>query len=484
MGRSPARRLLYGVADVGLSLYGDYRAKRAGFLAHERTRIADARMGELVKVVGKLRGNGWEVRGPLTAAACLWYRTEAKKVDAFVEWAGLIPLLGGLLPLSIEFPLLGRLAPGKTVTEEESVDLFVEDESGSALVNARSARFSLVGMRSGWSADSMGTTAGYAGNARRFLERYAVADARDVMYREVVLREGDTVAVLGRLRTELDPTGRGGSRMPPNPGSLRRAGAGPDQRRAGRVLSAGVSDVVTLGSAAVSLSDWNRVLGLIVDVAKTAYHGYPCREGTLLQYPKTSIQRARMGETIKIVGRLRGTGTTFTAPLTGATCIWYRTIAQTWDGFLYSPRRIVEHKWQDLFVEDDSGAALIRMQGAELSLEGMRTPWSYEPPAPWDERAVATTENVRRFLAAHGFELRYHRRSILERLLTEFPKKRGARYREDVLREGDRVAVLGKAVQEPDPTAFASGFRQPAFRVVLGEPPDAVIVSNESGAWS
>ncbi len=227
----------------------------------------------------------------------------------------------------------------------------------------------------------------------------------------------------------------------------------------------------------------NRVLGMIVDVAKTAYHGYPCREGTLLQYQRTAIDRARMGETIKVVGRLRGTGATFTAPLTGATCVWYRTVAQTWDGFLYSPRRIIEHKWQDFIVDDDSGSALIRMQGAEVSLEEMRAPWSFEPPAPWDERSAATTENVRRFLAAHGFELRYHRRSILERMLSEEPKKRGARFREVVLREGDRIAVLGKAVHEPDPTAFSVGLRQPALRVVLGEPPDGVIVSNEAGAW-
>lgn len=234
----------------------------------------------------------------------------------------------------------------------------------------------------------------------------------------------------------------------------------------------------------MSLPDWNRVLGLIVDVAKTAYHGYPCREGTLLQYQTTSVARARMGDTVKIVGRLRGTASAFTAPLTGATCVWYRTIAQTWDGFLYSPRRIIEHKWQDFYVEDESGSALIRMQGAEVSLLEMRSPWCYEPPAPWDERNAATTENVRRFLDAHGHELHYHHRSILERMLSEGPTKRGARYRELVLREGDRVAVLGRAVQEPDPTALPAGLRHPLFRVVMGEPTDPVIVSNESGAWS
>jgi len=234
----------------------------------------------------------------------------------------------------------------------------------------------------------------------------------------------------------------------------------------------------------VSLPEWNRVLGLIVDVAKTAYHGYPCREGTLLRYPQSAIGQVGMGETVKVVGRLRATAPSFTAPLTGAACVWYRTIVQTWDGFLYSPRRIIEHKWQDLVVDDAGGSAVVRMQGAQVSLEGMRAPWGYEPPPPWDERHAATTENLRRFLAARGHELHYHRRSILERMLSEAPKLRGARYREVVLRQGDRVAVLGKAVHEPDPTVHSAGARQPPVRVVLGDAHEPVIVSNEPGAWS
>jgi hypothetical protein len=233
----------------------------------------------------------------------------------------------------------------------------------------------------------------------------------------------------------------------------------------------------------LSLPEIKRVVGLIVDVAKSAYHGYPCREGTLLQYERLPIARARMGDTIKVVGKLRATAPPFIAPLTGATCVWYRTIVQTWDGFVYSPRRVVEHKWQDLSIDDESGSALIRMRHAEVSLQGMRAPWGYEPPVPWDDRNAAATETVRRFLAAHGFELRYHRRSILERMLTEAPKERGARYREVVLRDGELVGVLGKVIHEPDPTAAAKGLRHPALRVVLGEQPDPVIVSNEAGAW-
>jgi hypothetical protein len=233
----------------------------------------------------------------------------------------------------------------------------------------------------------------------------------------------------------------------------------------------------------VGLPDGSKTIGRIVDAAKTVFHGYACREGTLQQWRRTSIADARMGQMIKIVGKLRGTAAPFTAPLGGVSCLWYRTVVQTWDGFLYSPRRIIEQRAQDLYVDDDTGSALVRMQGAEVSLAGMRSAWSYEPPAPWEVESSATTENVRQFLAAHGFELSYHRRSILERMLSEEPKKRGARYREVALRPGDRVAVLGTALQEPDPTAAPVGFRQPALRLVLGGAPDVAIVSDEAGAF-
>ena len=56
----------------------------------------------------------------------------------------------------------------------------------------------------------------------------------------------------------------------------------------------------------MSLPEKNRVLGLVVDTLKSAFHGYACREGTLLQYLRTAIARARVGDTIKIV-YVRGT---------------------------------------------------------------------------------------------------------------------------------------------------------------------------------
>jgi hypothetical protein len=64
------------------------------------------------------------------------------------------------------------------------------------------------------------------------------------------------------------------------------------------------------------------------------------------------------------------------------------------------------------------------------------------------------------------------------------PEKRAARYREAVLRPGDRIVVLGRAMHRPDPTVHPEEGRQPLLRVVLGEPPDDAILSDEPDAWS
>lgn len=228
------------------------------------------------------------------------------------------------------------------------------------------------------------------------------------------------------------------------------------------------------------------MFGFAVDVAKTLFHGYTSREGTLRQHRRTPVAGARTDELVKIVGTLRGTGAAFTAPLSGATCVWYASAADTdpqfWDG---EGGSFVEGRAQDVFLDDDTGSALVHMHAAEVSLQEMRKGWSYEPPFGEDARSIATIGNVMRFLAAHGMVPRHHV-GFPQKLLPEgrYLVGRNVRYREAVLRQGDRVAVLGRAVHEPDPTVPALGARQVAFRLVLGEPPDGVIVSNEPSVWS
>ena len=199
---------------------------------------------------------------------------------------------------------------------------------------------------------------------------------------------------------------------------------------------------------------------------------------------------------MKIVGTLRASAPTFTAPLSGATCLWYRAAAQVYHRMHYGPHVVREERSQDVFVDDDSGSALVHVgPGADVWLGDMSGDWCYEPPIPNDDRNLATTENVRRYLQSHGVAIRYHRTPfhVLRTLFlrndilfspSSVPEKRAARYRESVLRPGDRIAVLGRAVLRPDPTAHPADGRQPLLRLVLGEAPDAAALSDDPAAWS
>jgi len=198
----------------------------------------------------------------------------------------------------------------------------------------------------------------------------------------------------------------------------------------------------------------------------------------------TPIARVHEGDRVKVVGRLRAKGVTFTAPLTGATCVWYVTRAQTWEKTGWSVETVTERQTPDVLLTDDTGSALIRMQAAVLHLEDLKHDWSYEPPPSWDRRSTATTANVKAFMAAHGVELRYQRPELIDRVL--FPgvvPTRAVRYYEAVLREGDRIAVIGTATKAMDPSARAGASRQLPLLTVFGDA-SGIIVSNEPGVCS
>jgi len=217
--------------------------------------------------------------------------------------------------------------------------------------------------------------------------------------------------------------------------------------------------------------------------------------------PRTPIAQACMGETVKIVGVLRPTSPLFTAPLSGASCLWYQAAVQVYRPHRYGPETIADRRSQDVFVDDETGSAVVRIGAAAVVRVEETGDWCYEPPRPGDERILATTENVRRYVQERGIALQYHRtpfyvlRTTLRTLFLPdrdeslmpvpgLPERRAARYREFVLRPGERVAVVGQAAQRPDPTAYPAHGREPALRLVLGEAPSSVSVSAWPGVLS
>jgi hypothetical protein len=196
MARSPTRRLLDLAVDATVSAFCGYHSRRRLFLQHERTLIRDARMGNRIKIVGQLRGNGPPSSAPLSGVTCLCYQTVVQLSEG-EAW-------------------------GKKIWAEQWPNLFVDDESGSVLIRMLTAEMSLVEMRTGWVHDPP-PFAARRESVGRFLDGYAldnhvlserVSAKQSVRYKEVVLREGDRVAVIGRPLIELDPTARGVLRGP------------------------------------------------------------------------------------------------------------------------------------------------------------------------------------------------------------------------------------------------------------------------------
>lgn len=220
-----------------------------------------------------------------------------------------------------------------------------------------------------------------------------------------------------------------------------------------------------------------------------------------VNYTRTPIANASamLGTIVKIVGSVRASAPAFTSPLTHASCVWYETRVDPWRPELAQGPPIVETRSQDLYVDDDTGSAFVHMERAEVRLGSMNDPWQVElpdqpgswiwgtwghrhPPDTMLDRMLAKTPVVQEFLSSRGVDLFNRPETAWEELLgveSVPPSKRKARFREDVLHEGTKVAVLGRAFQEPDPTTPSINQRQPALRVVFGTAPYGIVVSNE-----
>src|SRR5262249_7763126 len=103
-------------------------------------------------------------------------------------------------------------------------------------------------------------------------------------------------------------------------------------------------------------------------------------ERRLRKYTRTPIASARTGEIVKIVGWVRASAPLFTAPLTGASCVWYYTRVAPWRPSYDDGPPVAESRWQDLHIDDDSGSAVVRMDRAEVRLNCMNDPWQEERP--------------------------------------------------------------------------------------------------------
>jgi len=115
---------------------------------------------------------------------------------------------------------------------------------------------------------------------------------------------------------------------------------------------------------------------------------------------------------------------------------------------------------------DETGSASIDMKNAEVSLGDGGRRWWRTPVATAEGRRAKT------FLESRGAKLRLYGEWL------------GAKYREAVLKDGDRVVVFGSVAHEPDPTVRAGGGRELGMRVVLGYGSSGLVISDEPDVWA
>ena len=147
-------------------------------------RIQELRDDELGKVVGRARGLDEMLDAPLTGRRCVYF-------IAIVE----------------EQRSTGKSSYWKTIIKETRGVLFMlEDDSGRALVDAKSARIAIDFDGKSKS----GTFDDPTPVERAFLERHGQKGEgwifnRTLRYREAVIADGETIAVLGAGTREPDP---------------------------------------------------------------------------------------------------------------------------------------------------------------------------------------------------------------------------------------------------------------------------------------
>ena len=165
-----------------------------------------------------------------------------------------------------------------------------------------------------------------------------------------------------------------------------------------------------------------------------------------------TVARFPDGAVGKIVGRIGWSGEPLKALLSRRSCVYYEA-ARLSDSEAPGPTGLVS-AGQDFLVEDATGSALVRFEGARvvgLPREQRSTPAVIERES-MDSADLARLDEWAEFSKQgwRGFD----EGSLLE---------------EGLISEGDEVSVVGYGLWEPDPdpTAATGGYRDGATRLVM-----------------
>jgi len=197
---------------------------------------------------------------------------------------------------------------------------------------------------------------------------------------------------------------------------------------------------------------------------------------TIAEFPERGAAR--------ITGRIRLVEEPLVAPLSRRPCAYFEVVFRSPSP--NPPRREAERR--DFVIEDDTGAALVRIAGARVAvvMDGHRRAVAVEGEAV-TESDFESDADLRRVIAdihrlgaegaarAHDLPVELVRRWLRETLRTDYIVEEG------VLEEGEEIAVFGRGSREldPDPAATANPYRERATRLVLR----ALLVTDDPSAW-
>lgn len=153
----------------------------------------------------------------------------------------------------------------------------------------------------------------------------------------------------------------------------------------------------------------------------------------------------------RIVGAAKPLKETLTSPLGGQKCIYYLAVVTT--GGKHPKVVAREERSVPCIIEDDSGRAIVDVDGAEmvLSQDSMTSSGTFDD----------ATETERAFLERHGQQ---PEGAVFNRSLV---------YTETTISIAETIAVLGAGVREPDPDAAPTDAYRgaPAMRLRLTSTP-------------
>ncbi|MCA9716796.1 MAG: hypothetical protein H6713_28005 [Myxococcales bacterium] len=169
---------------------------------------------------------------------------------------------------------------------------------------------------------------------------------------------------------------------------------------------------------------------------------------------RVSVAAHASSESGKIVGALRHDDAEVLAPISGRPCVYYELYVfeskRRWHGWDEWERVGALRQREPFFIEDDSGRVRVNPTGAKIS-----TLADAECTDLWDELPAL----LRAMIEDSGV---YSESALRDRRLD--PTRFRLRIEEGALEEGERVAVIGHAIDEPDPDAVLElgGYRSQA----------------------